>query len=132
MLNLEPAKKHKPLITNHTQRETEIYEVRQNAYVPGAEERSINDLHKIYKRITMILSRTHSARLLSKMGSTPLFIERRKKKPKIATGQFQNAAQIRLSVNHAIGHSKCGQPPDRLRRPLNTLLMPELCRSTGI
>ena len=48
LLGLEHAKNTNPTCTNtHTKRGNKIYEVRQDVYVPGTEERSINDLHKI-------------------------------------------------------------------------------------
>jgi len=59
LLGLEHAKNTSPSSQTHTQRrETKIYEVRQDAYVPGAayvpgtEERDLLMIYIRYKRIT--------------------------------------------------------------------------------
>ena len=46
----------------HKKRETKIYKVRQDAYIPGAEERSINDLHKIQEDYNWF-SQEHSSEI---------------------------------------------------------------------
>ena len=61
--------------TPHKERETKIYEVRQDAYVPEVEERSINDLHKVTRGLQLVLSRTHSEIFNSRSGFKSSFRE---------------------------------------------------------
>jgi len=57
-LNLDQLKNITLDAQTRTKRGKEIYEVQQDAYIPGAEERSIDDLHKITRGLHLVHSKT--------------------------------------------------------------------------
>ena len=56
----------------------------------------IDDLHKIYKRITIVLKRTHSARLSQKLVLSSIY--RKKKIPLNNSRSGPNVVQIHMST----------------------------------
>ena len=105
----------------HTQREreTRIYEVRQDAYILGAEERDILIYTRVQTKLQEILSRTHFS-LISKIWVTS-FIYRGRRKPQNSPGRIRiNSEPIAKSaVNRPVGAQCSSLLQDLLERPID-------------
>ena len=97
----------------HTEREreTRIYEVRQDAYILGTEEREILIYIRVQEKLHEILSRTHFS-LISKIWVTSS-IYRGRRKPQNSPGR------VRINSDPTAGRpvrrpiQEYGQPPGR-------------------
>ena len=79
VLNLKPAKEHNPKSTNNTQIEVDrdLLSSTKCLHLRNIRERHIYNLHKIYKRITIILSRTQSPHLNPKRVQFSIYKEKK-------------------------------------------------------
>ena len=82
-------------------KETKIYKIRQDAYVPGAEERDLLIIYTRYKRITIgSIKNSHQKSTIPlnpKNELHPLFIERRRNPQKTVPDR------VRISSDPTIG-----------------------------
>jgi len=112
----------------HAQREgNKIYEVRRDAYVPGAEEKDLLMIYTRYKRITIGSLRTLTRNPLTlKMG----YIYKEKNKPQNSFKSGLETVLTRLSVDRPVDRPKCAvnRPVDRSMLSVITVLTENVCR----